>query len=119
MAKLSLKRGEKTRLFSRRFSSVPMDYRFQASATSAEPVSGEVEVSVRRVIGRRRSRRQPLEADNCVHAGYWDTFVDIDVEAGCDLELTTPKRHMTHARLIAWLAVLVVTAALVVVLLTL
>lgn len=96
-----------------------MDYRFEAQASSDDTSLGEVEISVRRVLGKRRSRRQPLQTENMVHAGYWDTFVDIHVEAACDLELTTPSRRMTHARLITWLAVLVIVAALVVVLLTL
>ncbi len=115
---IRLQSGEKTLIFSRNFSSVPMTYHFQATALDGGPLNGEIEIQGSHWIFRKPSLSQPLQAHNVVRAGFWDTFFRVYVITYGDVEVTRPKGSLVTDRWIVFLAILlVIVAALVVFLL--
>lgn len=107
---IRIKRGEKAKIFSRGFSSVPIEYEFQARPLGSGQLDGEVEVVDTRLFFRKPPVRFPLRENNVVKAGLWDTFVDIYVTANGDLEVTRPRRNLRLVRWAFWLVALVVLA---------
>jgi hypothetical protein len=89
-----------------------MAYHFQTSAIDGTSPDGEVEVQGSHWIFRKPPLTQPLQADNVVHAGFWDTFFSVAVIAHADIEVTFPKRRLHLASWIVWAVVLVILAVL-------
>jgi hypothetical protein len=88
-----------------------MSYHFQATALDEGALDGEVEIRGSRWIFRTLPSTQQLQAQNIVHAGFWDTFFSVSVIVHCDMELTIPARHPHALRWIVWGAVLVLFMA--------
>ncbi len=108
---IRLQSGEKTTLFTRSFSSVPMSYHFQATALNESTLDGDIEIRGSRWVFRTSPSTQRLQTHNVVHAGVWDTFFSVSVIAHCDMDVTIPTRRPHSMRWIVWLAVLVMLMA--------
>ncbi len=106
--------GERIKIFSSRFGSVPVEYEFQARTTGSDRLTGEVEVSAFTLFFRKPLLKFPLREKNLIKAGMWDTFVYIYVKANTDMEVTIPRRNLRAARWVFLLAVLIALAALVI-----
>lgn len=91
-----------------------MDFHFHASALDGGQPQGEVEIRGSNWIFPKPPVIQPLEADNVVHAGFWDTFFSVAVTAHGAIEITTPKRNSDVSRWIVWAVVLVIVVAVVI-----
>jgi len=106
--RLTIPAGERTRIFRRRFSSLPQTIRF-----TAVPSGGTVErVGSRWILGRTR-QTSALLPDNEVSKGYWDTFFELYVIPDHDTLVTLARPRLARALLIASLALVVVAAAAV------
>ena len=89
MAKtVQLQPGERTKVFSRTMSSIPRDYQFSARALDGSPIVGTVEVQGSNWLFPKPVETQPLQAQNTVHAGYWDTLFHVWVSAESPTEIT-------------------------------
>jgi hypothetical protein len=106
--------GERRKVFKRSFSSVPLDYVFEARALNeGEEPEGIVEVKGSAWIFPKTPERQPLQGKNTVHAGFWDTFFSVTVTATNAIEVSVPARRLSSMRWVIWLALAVVTVACV------
>lgn len=112
---ITLRSGETALIYRRRFSSLVMDIRFQAIALNAEPAAGEVTIQGSTWIFPKPPVIQPLQEQNVVRAGFWDTFFKISVTAHTDLEITAPGKAVDLPRWIVWAIAFVVIAALLIV----
>jgi len=103
---LAISAGARTRLFRRRFSSLPQTIKFDADESG-----GVVErVGSRWIMGRTRST-SPLQLHNEVHKGYWDTFFDIYVTPDRPVRVTIDRPRLARRLLITSLALVVVAIA--------
>lgn len=116
---IRLKSGEKAKIYSRSFSSVPLEYEFQAQPLGVDRLDGDVEVVITQLFFRQAPVIMPLRESNVVKAGLWDTFVNIYVIARSDLEVTVPKRNLGSLRWVMGLAALIVLAAVTILIATL
>ncbi|MBI3918608.1 MAG: hypothetical protein HY322_16570 [Betaproteobacteria bacterium] len=72
--------GKRVPVIRRAFSSIPMDYRFSArAAIPGETLGGTVEIRKSRWILPGSPANLPLQPSNIVSAGFWNTFVSVDV----------------------------------------
>lgn len=111
--KIHLSPGERRKVFSRSFSSVPMDYEFEAKALhEGEKIEGTVEVQGSQWIFPKAPQRQVLQEKNTVHAGVWDTFFRVYVTSKVALELSVPKRRLSSLRWLIAIALIIVLAVL-------
>ena len=109
---ITIQAGETVKIFTRRFSSVPIGYRFTARALDDGPLRGTVIVHGSRWLVRRPRVTRALESENIVTAGYWDTLFDVYVCANNGpLEVAVPLRRLGPLRRYVILALLVVVAA--------
>jgi hypothetical protein len=105
---ITISAGERTRIFRRRFSSLPQTVQFDAV-----PAGGKVErIGWRWILGRNRSAT-PLESRNVVTKGYWDTFFEIYVTPEHDTVVTIARPRLARRLLIGTLAIAVIAAAAV------
>lgn len=117
MKEFRIRAGERRRILHLFSDSIPQQVRFSAAAADgAGPVGGEVEVSGSRWLFAKPPVRQPLEADNMVRKGYWDTNFSIHVTPDRDTIVTLHSRHFTSRVLMLGLILLVVLGALAAVL---
>lgn len=108
---ISLKSGETVKLFTRRFSSMPIQYRFQAQAVGTDSPKGTVDIVGRQLVFRKPDVTLPLEEMNSVEAGYWDTFLTIYVTAETDLEIIYKQTGLRYTGwMIGLVAVILVVA---------
>jgi hypothetical protein len=117
MKEIKAAAGERVRVIRRAFSSVPMDYRFEArAARPGQALAGTVEVRKSRWIIPGSIVALPLQASNLVQAGFWDTFVSVDVVPAVDAVITIEGKSIRHLTpiLLASLAILIVAAAMLV-----
>ncbi len=104
--------GEKIEIFNRRFSSVPMSYQFSAKPIESQLLSGRLEIHSKQMVFSSPVKTIDLKPDNTVSASLWDTFMTIYVIAGCDMEISVPKRDATALKqILVLVAVLVLVAA--------
>lgn len=108
---LQVQAGEKVELFSRSFSSVPMEYQFNAEAVSVNNLSGWVEIETKKMVFKKPKIVLQLQKTNVVKASMWDTFVKVYVVADCDLTISIPKRKMSSPKVMITLILLVVLLA--------
>lgn len=108
---IEIKAGQKATIFSRNFSSMPSTYQFHARALDGGGLAGELEVQGSQWIFRKPPTRQPLQAQNMVDAGYWDTFFRVSVIAHRDLEISVPGPKFPFLRWLIWLGALFVIIA--------
>ena len=91
---IRLKAGESTQIINRNFSSIPMEYMFTATAVTGGDPFGEIEIRGSNWIFPKQPQTRPLQRQNSVKAGYWDTFFRVTVTADTDLELSLPQRAL-------------------------
>ncbi|MBE9032543.1 hypothetical protein IQ266_22650 [filamentous cyanobacterium LEGE 11480] len=117
---IELKAGEKLTIFRRNFSSVPVEYRFEASSLDGSEPSGAIEICGSNWIFPKPPLVQPLQTINVAQAGMWDTFFRVDVTAHEAVILMLPKRRGQIDQRVILLAVvaLVIILALVIFLVT-
>jgi len=89
---IRLKAQEKTTIYRRHFSSVPIDIHFDAAALTGDQPTGEVEIRGSHWVFPKPPAIQPLHAQNQVRVGFWDTFFSIQVTAHTPIEITFPQQ---------------------------
>ena len=100
--------GVRTRIFRRRFSSLPQTIRF-----GADRPGGTVErVGSKWILGRTEST-SPLQSHNEVRKGYWDTFFEIFVTPEHDTLVTIARPRLARGLLVASLALVAIAVAAV------
>lgn len=110
--KIRVNSGEKVKIFSRSFSSMPLAYEFQARPLGSNQLNGEIEIVTRQILFAKPPTILPLQVSNTVDATMWDTFFDIYIRAGSDLEVTVPKRNFGPIRWVIVFAAVIVIAAI-------
>ncbi|WP_155834605.1 hypothetical protein [Leptolyngbya sp. PCC 6406] len=108
---ISLKAGETAIIYRRSFSSVPIEICFYATALAGSDPKGELEIQGSRWVFPRPPLLYPLQPQNIVKAGFWDTFFKIKVTAHIDLEITFPGQKLDRSRWLIWVIVCVLIAA--------
>lgn len=105
-------RGERINVVRRAFSSVPMDYRFNArAAVPGAQLAGTVEVRKSRWILLGTRTTLPLQASNAVSAGFWNTFVSVDVVPDVDAFITFERRRVRNLRVLLFVVLLIFALA--------
>lgn len=106
---ITIAAGERTRVFRRRFSSLPEEIEFTSSSAG-----GTVErVGSRWILGRTHSE-QPLAGTNRVQKGYWDTIFEVFVTPAQPVVVTVHRPKLRWFVPILALAVGVAVIAVVV-----
>ena len=105
---------ERTQIFKRSFSSVPMTYEFTAELAGTGEVSGMVEVEITQTLFRKKHLKIPLKRNNVIKATFWDTFMDVYVTADQDVSIEKPQKSMSATPLIVGLILMVLALASVV-----
>jgi hypothetical protein len=113
--KTVIRADEKTKIFSRRFSSVPMTYEFTAKPVGTGELSGEIGVEITQTLFRKKSLSIPLQVDNVVKATLWDTFMDVYITADVDVEVTMPYQRMSAKPIMLGLVVLFIATLVILV----
>ena len=112
MNEIRVAAGQRVAVIRRSFSSVPLDYRFAARAEKpGQAISGIVEVRKSRWILPGAPSTQPLQAKNVVSAGFWNTFMSVDVVPEVDAMIAVEGRSLRNAGFLLVLAGVVVAAA--------
>ncbi len=115
---IEIKAGERKKVLSRKFSSVPMEYEFSVKPVDGQALSGTVEVEMTKTIFRNESLKFPLQAQHIIKATLWDTFMDVYVTADTDVQIEMPKRSMNAKPVIIGLILVVVALASVIMMLS-
>ena len=112
MAEINAVAGRRLAIIRRAFSSVPMDYAFSArAATPGQTMSGEVEIRKSRWIVPGSPVKLPLQENNVVSAGFWTTFMSVDVVPDVDVVITSERRGGRTLLPILLIALLVIAIA--------
>jgi hypothetical protein len=109
VAEILIRANERQRILHLVSDSIPQQVRFEATAVAGGPVSGTVEVAGSRWLFSKLPTRQPLQADNRVRKGAFDSLFSIYVTPDQDTRIAMRSRHFT-ARMLVW--VLLAVAAL-------
>ena len=112
---IEIKAGEKLELFSRSFSSVPMNYEFSAEPTGPGGLKGTLEVHRKKSLAKKSVSATQLNHHNSVRASMWDTFVSIYVIAESDLTVSLPKRKLGSLRMVLGLVMVTVALAAIII----
>lgn len=114
MKTVTVPAGTRQRVLQRNFSSIPTDFQFEVAPTQAgQPVSGKVEVKGSRWIFPKPVATQPLQAQNTVSAGYWDTFYSVWITPDTDVIVQVQGRSKSLMLiLILGFVVIAIAAAL-------
>ena len=108
--------GQRVKVVRRSFSSMAMDYRFSARpVVSGGRLAGVVEVWKSRWILPGPRTSHPLEASNTVSAGFWNTFVSVDVVPDVDAVIMFERRRMRNLLPLLFVALLIVALALAII----
>ena len=108
MHEIRAARGQRVKVIRRSFSSMPMDYRFSARASSPhDRLAGVVEIRKSRWIVPGRRTAHPLLANNVASAGFWNTSVSVDVMPDIDAVITIEERRVRSLRPLLLLALLI------------
>lgn len=104
--------GQRFLLYQRRFSSMPMTYRFEASPSSeSDSLSGTVEIHRSAWIFSKDPYTQSLKHTNSIEAGFWDTFLSIYVIPDSDTNISFERKPSRSFTWVIVLALLIVVAA--------
>jgi hypothetical protein len=113
MDEIHAARGQRVKVLRRSFTSMPMDYRFSARpVVPGGRLAGVVEVRKSRWILPGPRTSHPLGASNTVSAGFWNTFVSVDVVADVDAVITFERRRVRNPLPLLFVALLIVALAL-------
>jgi len=113
---INLKAGEKTRIIHKFSNSLATEYTFSVQPKNpGETVSGEVEISGSSWVFPKAPVRQPLQDDNVVAKGMWDTFYSVYVTPKSDVtvSLAGGSLNSRFAYVIAAIVLVAVIAALI------
>ena len=114
MTEINAVAGRRVAIVRRALSSVPMDYRFSArAAIPGQVMGGSVEVRKSSWIFPGQPVKLPLQENNVVSAGLWNTFMSVDVVPDVDVVITTGSR-IRGLRTILLLAFVVIAIAIAV-----
>ena len=117
MKEIKVAAGQRVAVIRRAFSSVPVDYRFSARAGKpGQTISGTIEVRKSRWVLPGAPSTQPLQAANVVSAGFWNTFMSVDVVPEVDATIAIEGTSLRNARLLLVLCTVVVVAAVAILL---
>lgn len=120
MKEVALKTGESRVVVKRQFSSVPMEYHFQARpADPNAPLKGRVEIDRNKIFSHPPKESLPLTENNTISAGFWDTFVTVTVTAEEDLVVCSKRMPGKSILPILLIALLVVAIAAIITSMTL
>lgn len=109
MTEINAAAGQRVAVIRRALSSVPIDYRFSVRpAILGQALAGSVEVRKSRWIIPGTPVTFPLQPDNVVSAGLWNTFMSVDVVPDVDVVITTSSWSIRSLRVILLLAVVIV-----------
>lgn len=119
MKELRMAAGCKTRIIHRQFSSLVTTYTFDAApAIEGGYLAGTVEIRGSSWIFPKSATQMPLQSQNTVTAGYWDTFFAVYVIPEVDVVITLPSKSFGSWLWLILLMAVVVGGAIVLVLLT-
>lgn len=111
MKEATLSPGQSRIVIRREFSSVPMSYRFTARPTSdGGELRGTVEIRRTRIFSKAPPETFPLQPENQVAAGFWDTFVTVTVHAESEMIVASnrmPGKNLLPVLLLAFFVILV------------
>ena len=117
MTEILIKAKERRRILRLVSDSIPQQVRFEASGVgdgpaAAGPVAGMVEVAGSRWLFPKPATTQPLQRENVVSKGLFDTLFSIYVTPDQDTRIVMRSRHFT-SRMLTWalLAVLALGVA--------
>ncbi len=112
MTDIKVAAGQRVRVVSRAFSSVPLDYSFSARAAApGQAVSGQLEIRKSSWIIPGAVEKVPLRENNTVSAGMWNTFMSVDAVPDVDVVITTGQRGMRNLGVIVLLVIVVIGIA--------
>lgn len=109
---IRLNAQETATIYRRNLSSVPMDIHFDAAALDGGQPMGEIEIRGSQWVFPKPALMQSLQAQNTVHAGFWDTFFSIRVTAHTNIEITFPGQAFDLSRWLIWAIAILVTVAI-------
>ncbi len=111
MKEITVVAGSRVAIIRRAFSSVPLDYRFSATAAMpGQTLSGTVEVKKSRWLLPGPLEKRSLQANNVVTAGMWNTFMSVDVVPDVDIVITMEGWRWTRVIILLLIAAAAVTA---------
>jgi hypothetical protein len=85
---------------------------FDAVALEGGQPTGEVEIRGSQWVFPKPALIQPLQAQNTVHADFWDTFFSIRVTAHTNIEVTLPGQTFDLTRWLIWVVVVLIAIAI-------
>jgi len=116
MKPIHIPKGERKRILWKVSNSLQQSFAFTAEPANREDaLAGTIEVSGSSWIFTKPSTFQPLEAENMVSKGMWDTFFSVYVEPECDVEVTFQQPTVDN---FGWLAVIGTVVVVVAIALT-
>ena len=116
MKPIHIPKGERKRILWKVSNSLQQSFAFTAEpANRGDTLAGTIEVSGSSWIFTKPSTYQPLEAENTVSKGMWDTFFSVYVEPECDVEVTFQQPQVDN---FGWLAVIGTVVVVVAIALT-
>ncbi len=114
MPTINIKAGERNRIIHKLSNSLATEYTFLVQPKNpGETVSGEVEISGSNWVFPKAPIMQPLQDDNVVTKGMWDTFYSVYVTPKSDVTVSLAGGSIQSRFLyvIAALVVVVVISA--------
>jgi hypothetical protein len=95
MRQYTIAAGERKRILHLYSDSIPTTIKFRAEPLAGnQPVTGQIEVSGSKWLFAKPSTFQPLEANNGVPKGMWDTNFSLYVTPDQDCQITFDSRHL-------------------------
>ncbi len=86
MPTVSIRAGERTRIIRKLSNSLATEYELSVQPVNpGESVSGEIEVSGSSWLFPKTPERMPLQAENIVRKGTWDTLYSVYVRPESDV----------------------------------
>ena len=108
---IDVKAGERKRILHRFSNAMQATYRFAAEPAGSGELSGSVEVEGSRWIFRKPAVIQPLQRDNSVEKGMWDSRYGVYVIPDNDVTITMKNSDYPKLRLSILIAMVIVGAA--------
>lgn len=109
MKTIAIKANQRKKIISKFSNSMTTSYSFSADSPQNQKISGQVEIKGSNWIFSKPATFQPLEADNLVSKGMWDTFYKVYVTPEHDVQITL-KASALNRPLLYFAACLAVVA---------
>lgn len=111
MAEILIRAKERQRILHLVSDSIPQRVRFEATALGAGHVSGRVEVVGSRWLFPKPPALHPLQPENVIHKGFFDTLFSVYVTPDQDTRITMRSQHFT-SRMLFWVLLAVLMAGI-------